>query len=110
MSALTGFMAGALAFTPIQVDGLFIDGFAGGGGASTGIAQAIGREVDIAVNHSPTAIAIHKANHPTTTHFCQDIKALWPRAATKMRPVAGAWFSPDSPASSSANCSTPSCW
>lgn len=75
--------------------GLFIDGFAGGGGASTGIAQAIGREVDIAVNHSETAIAIHKANHPGTEHFCQDIKALWPLAATKMRPVAGAWFSPD---------------
>lgn len=75
--------------------GLFIDGFAGGGGASTGIAQAIGREVDIAVNHSETAIAIHKANRPGTEHFCQDIKALWPLAATRMRPVAGAWFSPD---------------
>ena len=96
MSAVTGFVAATtLAFTPIQVDGLFIDGFAGGGGASTGIEQAIGRSVDIAVNHSPTAIAIHKANHPGTEHFCQDIKALWPLAATKMRHVAGAWFSPD---------------
>jgi DNA (cytosine-5)-methyltransferase 1 len=96
MSAVTGFLAaGALAFTPIEVDGLFIDGFAGGGGASTGIEQAIGRSVDIAINHSPTAIAIHKANHPGTTHYCQDIKALWPLAATRMQPVAGAWFSPD---------------
>lgn len=75
--------------------GLFIDGFAGGGGASTGIAQAIGREVDIAVNHSETAIAIHKANHPHTEHFCQDIRSLWPAAATRLRPVGGAWFSPD---------------
>lgn len=75
--------------------GLFIDGFAGGGGASTGIEQAIGRPVDIAVNHSPTAIAIHKANHPETQHFCQDIKSLWPLHATRMRPVSGAWFSPD---------------
>lgn len=75
--------------------GLFIDGFAGGGGASTGIAQAIGRDPDIAVNHSPTAIAIHRANHPDTTHYCQDIKALWPRVATKDQHVAGAWFSPD---------------
>jgi len=74
---------------------LFIDGFAGGGGASTGIAQAIGRHVDIAVNHSPTAIAIHKANHPGTEHFCQDIRSLWPSAATRLRPVGGAWFSPD---------------
>jgi DNA (cytosine-5)-methyltransferase 1 len=76
-------------------EGLFIDGFAGGGGASTGIAQAIGREVDIAINHSPSAIAIHKANHPGTEHHCQDIRALWPAAATRLRPVAGAWFSPD---------------
>jgi DNA (cytosine-5)-methyltransferase 1 len=75
--------------------GLFIDGFAGGGGASTGIAQAIGRDVDIAVNHSPTAIAIHKANHPTTAHYCQDIRAVWPRQATRNQHVAGAWFSPD---------------
>lgn len=96
MAAVTGFIAAAtLAFTPIEVDGLFIDGFAGGGGASTGIEQAIGRSVDIAVNHSPTAIAIHRANHPSTTHYCQDIKALWPLTATKMQPVAGAWFSPD---------------
>lgn len=75
--------------------GLFVDGFAGGGGASTGIAQAIGRDVDIAINHSPSAIAIHKANHPGTEHYCQDIRIVWPSAATRMRPVAGAWFSPD---------------
>ncbi|SDA14705.1 DNA cytosine methyltransferase [Sphingomonas sp. NFR15] len=96
MAALTGFVASAaLAFTPIYDDGLFIDGFAGGGGASTGIEQAIGRSVDIAINHSPTAIAIHKANHPETEHHCQDIKAAWPLAVTRMRRVAGAWFSPD---------------
>jgi DNA (cytosine-5)-methyltransferase 1 len=96
MSAVTGFVAAAaLAFTPIQVDGLFVDGFAGGGGASTGIEEAIGRSVDIAVNHSPAAIAIHAANHPGTRHFCQDIKAVWPLATTRMQPVAGAWFSPD---------------
>ena len=74
---------------------LFIDGFAGGGGASTGIEQALGRPIDVAVNHSPTAIAIHKANHPTTEHHCQDIRAIWPRVATRNRPVGGAWFSPD---------------
>lgn len=74
---------------------IFIDGFAGGGGASTGIAQAIGREVDVAVNHNPIAIAIHKANHRSTEHHCQDIRAVWPRVATRNRPVWGAWFSPD---------------
>ena len=76
--------------------GLFIDGFAGGGGASTGIAQAIGRDVDHAINHSPTAIAIHKANHPGTDHHCTDIRVpMLPRAVTKGMPVWGAWFSPD---------------
>lgn len=85
MSLASGFLA----------TGLFIDGFAGGGGASTGIAQAIGRDVDIALNHSPSAIAIHKANHPGTRHLCQDIRAAWPLAVTRMQPVAGAWFSPD---------------
>lgn len=85
MSAISGFLAA----------GLFIDGFAGGGGASTGIEQAIGRPVDIAVNHSEAAIAIHRANHPGTTHYCQDIRAVWPLAVTRMQPVAGAWFSPD---------------
>jgi DNA (cytosine-5)-methyltransferase 1 len=97
MSAVTGFIASAaLAFTPIHVDGLFIDGFAGGGGASTGIEQAIGRSVDIAVNHSPTAIAIHKANHPDTEHHCTDIRLPFlPKQTTGGQRVAGAWFSPD---------------
>ena len=48
---------------------LFVDNFAGGGGASTGIEMAIGRSVDIAINHDPDAIAMHKANHPNTKHY-----------------------------------------
>lgn len=76
--------------------GLFIDGFAGGGGASTGIAWAIGRDVDHAINHSETAIAIHRANHPDADHHCTDIRLpMLPQTVTKGRPVAGAWFSPD---------------
>ncbi len=38
-------------------DELTIDNFAGGGGASTGIEAALGRPVDIAVNHDPVAVA-----------------------------------------------------
>lgn len=75
--------------------GLFVDGFAGGGGASTGIARAIGRDPDIAINHDPMAIAVHKANHPGTEHRCQDIRIVWPREATRNQPVGGVWFSPD---------------
>ena len=50
--------------------GLVVDNFAGGGGASTGIEMAIGRSVDIAINHDPDAIAMHKANHPASKHYC----------------------------------------
>lgn len=35
---------------------LIIDCFAGGGGASVGIEMALGRSVDIAINHDPDAI------------------------------------------------------
>jgi DNA (cytosine-5)-methyltransferase 1 len=74
---------------------LVVDNFAGGGGASTGIEAAIGRPVDIAINHSPEAIAMHKANHPETRHFCENIWEVDPREACGSRPVGLAWFSPD---------------
>ena len=48
--------------------GKVIDCFAGGGGASTGIEAALGRPCDIAVNHDPKAIAMHRANHPRMHH------------------------------------------
>lgn len=48
---------------------LIVDNFAGGGGASVGMELAIGRPVDIAVNHDADAIAMHKVNHPYTTHY-----------------------------------------
>ena len=74
---------------------LIIDNFAGGGGASTGIEAAIGRSVDLAINHDPEALAMHAANHPGTRHLCQSIMAVDPLDATGGRPVALAWFSPD---------------
>lgn len=45
---------------------MIIDAFAGGGGASVGIEMALGRPVDIAINHDPHAILMHKTNHPDT--------------------------------------------
>ena len=74
---------------------LFVDNFAGGGGASTGIEMAIGRSVDIAINHDPDAIAMHKANHPHTKHYCEDVWQVDPVEACGGNPVALAWFSPD---------------
>jgi len=74
---------------------LFVDNFAGGGGASSGIEIAIGRSVDIAINHDPDAIAMHKANHPATRHYCEDVWEVDPVEACGGNPVALAWFSPD---------------
>lgn len=75
--------------------GLIVDNFAGGGGASTGIEQATGRPVDIAINHDPHAIAMHTKNHPRTLHYCESVFEIDPVAATAGRPVDLAWFSPD---------------
>ena len=74
---------------------IVVDNFAGGGGASTGIEIAIGRSVDIAINHDPAAIAMHRANHPTTEHYTEDVWKVNPVEACAGRPVALAWFSPD---------------
>lgn len=76
-------------------EGLVVDSFAGGGGASLGIEWALGRSPDIAINHDPNAIAMHAANHPTTRHLCGDVWDVDPKAACDGRPVALAWFSPD---------------
>lgn len=74
---------------------LIVDNFAGGGGASTGIELATGYSVDIAINHDPEAIRMHKANHPNTEHYCENVWAVDPVKACKGHPVALAWFSPD---------------
>ena len=74
---------------------IFIDCFAGGGGASTGIERATGRSPDVAINHDSAALAMHAANHPTTRHLHSDVFALDIRAYTMGRKVWGMWASPD---------------
>lgn len=74
---------------------LIVDNFAGGGGASTGIELATGYSVDIAINHDPEAIKMHKANHPNTKHYCENVWAVDPVKACNGHPVGLAWFSPD---------------
>lgn len=74
---------------------LIVDNFAGGGGASTGIEMVTGYSVDIAINHDPEAIKMHKANHPNTKHYCENVWAVDPVKACNGHPVALAWFSPD---------------
>jgi DNA (cytosine-5)-methyltransferase 1 len=79
----------------IEAHELVVDNFAGGGGASTGIELAIGRPVDIAINHDPDAIAMHKTNHPLTKHYCESVWDINPKKICGERPVGLAWFSPD---------------
>jgi len=74
---------------------IIVDNFAGGGGASTGIEMAIGRSVDIAINHDPAAIAMHRANHPETEHYCESVWDVDPREVAQGRPVGLCWLSPD---------------
>lgn len=74
---------------------LIIDCFAGGGGASVGIEMAVGRSVDIAVNHDPQAIRMHTVNHPKTLHLTEDIFEVDLQKYVGGRHVALMWASPD---------------
>jgi len=78
-----------------MTEGLIVDLFAGGGGASLGLAAALGRKVDIAINHDKVALDVHRANHPETLHLESDIWEVKPLDATKGRPVDVLWASPD---------------
>jgi DNA (cytosine-5)-methyltransferase 1 len=81
---------------PLHSGEWIVDNFAGGGGASTGIAMALGRHPDVAINHAPEAVAIHRANHPGTLHLCQNVwKADPAEVVPKGTKVGLAWFSPD---------------
>lgn len=77
------------------MNGLIVDNFAGGGGASIGLERALGRPVDIAINHDRDAIAMHTANHPHTQHLTEDVFRVSPRKICRGRDVDVAWFSPD---------------
>jgi DNA (cytosine-5)-methyltransferase 1 len=80
---------------PAASGGLVVDLFAGGGGASAGIEAALGRPIDIALNHDPVALAVHKRNHPDTLHLEASIWEVKPEDVTKGRPVDLLWASPD---------------
>lgn len=74
---------------------IIVDNFAGGGGASTGIELALGRHVDIAINHDAKAVAMHSANHPQTQHYCESVWDVDPREISQGRPIGLMWLSPD---------------
>jgi DNA (cytosine-5)-methyltransferase 1 len=59
------------------------DLFCGAGGTSTGLMQALAgldRRVELtAINHWPTAIETHAANHPEARHLCETLESVDPR-------------------------------
>lgn len=69
--------------------------FAGCGGACVGMRAATGNEVDVAINHDPTAIAVHRRNHPSTEHRISDVFEVKPQSATRGRRVGHLHASPD---------------
>lgn len=79
---------------PMKSD-LIVDSFAGGGGASLGIAWALGRAPDIAINHDEAALAMHEANHPSTKHVREDVWKARLAELTRGRKVGLLWASPD---------------
>lgn len=90
----------AFGFQPLPVSRLrpgeiVVDLFAGGGGASTALEQALQRPVDIAINHDRFAVGMHAANHPLTRHLREDIWAADPRALCAGRRVGWLHASPD---------------
>lgn len=87
--------------------GIIVDLFAGGGGASEGIRMALGRDPDLAINHDPEAVAMHRENHPGTRHLIEDVWSVDPSWATQGRPVALLWASPDCTHHSKAKGSAP---
>jgi DNA (cytosine-5)-methyltransferase 1 len=60
-----------------------------------GIEQAIGRHVDIAVNHDPDAVGMHEVNHPQTRHYLSDVWEVDPLEACDGRRVGLLHASPD---------------
>ncbi|MFG1370711.1 DNA cytosine methyltransferase [Xanthobacter oligotrophicus] len=74
---------------------LVIDSFAGGGGASTGIRMALGRDADIAINHAPLSLAMHRVNHPGTRHMVQDVATVDSVSMCAGFPIGMLWMSPD---------------
>ena len=85
-----------------------VDNFAGGGGASLGIEQALGKPVDVAINHDAEALAMHRANHPDTVHYSNNIWDVKPAEVVRRHgPIRLAWFSPDCTFHSKAKGSAP---
>src|SRR5690606_21094379 len=88
-------LAASTLLSPVDARPIIIDSFAGGGGASTGIEQALGRSPDYAINHNAAALALHAANHPETIHLSENVYRIDPLDHLSGKHIGLAWFSPD---------------
>lgn len=84
-----------LPVSQLRAGEIIVDLFAGGGGASTALRQALGRDPDIAINHDAWAVGMHAANHPFARHLCEDVWAADPRIECDGRAVGWLHASPD---------------
>lgn len=75
------------------------DLFCGAGGTSAGAIEAVaamGKTPEVtAVNHWPTAIRTHTANHPEARHFCTGIDSINPRELFGEGELDLLWASPE---------------
>ncbi|WP_137136575.1 DNA cytosine methyltransferase [Rhizobium sp. FKY42] len=99
MNAHVGSLFAGVALAAMSATGpngpYIVDSFAGGGGASTGIEQALGRSPDYAINHNAAALALHEANHPDTIHLSENVYKVDPLDHLRGKHIGLAWFSPD---------------
>lgn len=76
-------------------DPIWGDYFAGGAGASSGIACAVGEPAYFAVNHSRSALDMYSQNHPYTRLYCEDVFDVDPVQICDGHPMWLLWASPD---------------
>ncbi|WP_296580092.1 DNA cytosine methyltransferase [Xanthobacter sp.] len=74
---------------------LVVDSFAGGGGASTGIRIALGRDPDFGINHDHFALAMYRVNHPGSRCLLQDVATVDSVGMCAGLPIGMLWMSPD---------------
>jgi DNA (cytosine-5)-methyltransferase 1 len=75
--------------------GLVVVGFAGGGGSSLAVREAVGRDPDLAMNHKEVCVLTHARNFPRTHHLQADVFEVNPASWRPGQPVGMGWFSPD---------------
>lgn len=76
-------------------DPIWGDFFAGGAGASSGIACAVCETAYFAVNHSRSALDMYRQNHPYTRLYCEDVFDVDPEKICEGHPMWLLWASPD---------------